>query len=198
MVDYKSLNDHELTELLRKGDHLAFNEIYKRYWRSSINAAFQRLKSKEDAEEVVQDVFVNLYIRRSQIQPKSSLEAYLNIAIKYRIIDAFRSQKLKESQLESVITHQQILPVQPDQEFEYKELREKIRKAADQLPDKCREVFLMSRFEQLSNQEISERTGIAVSTVKKHMHKALNILRKDFNDQQLDLLAVCLLVFLST
>ena len=197
MVEYKSLNDHELTELLRNGDHLAFNEIYKRYWRSSINAAFQRLKSKEDAEEVVQDVFVNLYIRRSQIQPKSSLEAYLNIAIKYRIIDAFRSQKLKESHLESVITHQQILPLQPDQEFEYKELREKIRKAADQLPDKCREVFLMSRFEQLSNQEISERTGIAVSTVKKHMHKALNILRKDFEDQQLDVLAVCLLIFLS-
>jgi len=198
MVDYKSLSDQELTEYLRDGDHLAFNEIYKRYWRTSINAAFQRLKSKEDAEEVVQDVFVNLYLRRSQIQPKSSLEAYLKIAIKYRIIDAFRSQKLKEGHLESVIDQQEHLPLQPDQEFEYKELREKIRKAADQLPDKCREVFLMSRFEQLSNQEISERTGIAVSTVKKHMHKALTILRKDFKDQQIDVLAVCLLIFLSS
>ena len=198
MIEYTSLNDYELTELLRGGDHLAFNEIYKRYWRSSINAAFQRLKSKEEAEEVVQDVFVNLYIRRNQIQPKSSLEAYLNTAIKYRIIDAFRSQKLKESHLEIVSSKDQILPLQPDQEFEYKELREKIRKAADQLPDKCREVFLMSRFEQLSNQEISERTGIAVSTVKKHMNKALNILRKDFEDQQLDVLAVCLLIFLSS
>lgn len=198
MVEYQSLNDHELTELLRRGDHLAFNEIYKRYWRTSINAAYQRLKSKEDAEEVVQDVFVNLYIRRSQIQLRSSLEAYLNIAIKYRIIDAFRSQKLKESRLNDIISHQEILPSQPDQEFEYKELRERIRKAADQLPEKCREVFLMSRFEQLSNQEISERTGIAVSTVKKHMHKALTILRKDFEDQQLDVLAVCLLIFLST
>lgn len=198
MVEYKSLNDQELTEYLRNGDHLAFNEIYKRYWRASINAAFQRLKSKEGAEEVVQDVFVNLYIRRSQIQPKSSLEAYLKIAIKYRIIDAFRSQKLKESHLKSVIAQEERLPLQPDQEFEYKELREKIRKAADQLPDKCREVFLMSRFEQLSNQEIAERTGIAVSTVKKHMHKALIILRKDFKDQQLDVLAVCIFIYLSS
>jgi RNA polymerase sigma-70 factor (family 1) len=198
MVEYKSLNDQELTEYLRNGDHLAFNEIYKRYWRTSINAAFQRLKSKENAEEVVQDVFVNLYLRRSQIQPKSSLEAYLKIAIKYRIIDEFRSQKLRDGHLESIIRQEETLPLQPDQEFEYKELREKIRKAADQLPDKCREVFLMSRFEQLSNQEISERTGIAISTVKKHMHKALNILRKDFKDQQLDLLAVCIFIYLSS
>lgn len=193
--DYSILDDQQLIDYLKEGNHFAFNEIYKRFWRMSINTAFQRLKSKEMAEEVVQEVFVSLFIRRASIQLKSSLEAYIRLAIKNRIIDAFRAQKSQEQLQIAEANNEEPSPAQPDEALEYKELRDKIKSSTDKLPEKCREVFLMSRFEHLSHQEISDRTGISISTVKKHINKALKILKEDFQDQHLDILIVCLFVF---
>lgn len=196
--DYSILDDQQLIDYLKEGNHLAFNEIYKRFWRISINTAFQRLKSKEMAEEVVQEVFVSLFIRRASIQLKSSLEAYIRLAIRNRIIDAFRTQKSQEQLQMAEANNEESSPAQPDEALEYKELRDKIRASTEKLPEKCREVFLMSRFEHLSHQEISDRTGISISTVKKHINKALKILKEDFQDQHLDILIVCLFIFSQT
>lgn len=190
---YSKLSDAELVALLKRDDRAAFTEIYKRYWEILLNTAYQRLKSKEAAEEIVQIVFINLFIRRAELEPKSTLEAYLKTAIKYKVIDSFRSQGIQNNYIENAILRYNEFPVQPDQEYEYKELREQIISAAEKLPKKCKEVFLMSRFDQLSNQEISDRTGISVSTVKKHIYKAQQTLNHDLHGHQLDILLVSLI-----
>lgn len=182
--------DDILLDLIRlEDDRAAFAELYDRYWGLLINLAYQRLKSRESAEELVQDLFVNLFIRRQEIKPQTTLEAYLKTALRNQVFRAYHSHQAHQKNLTALMSAKQIVPSMPDELMEVKQLREKIDKVAERLPDKCREVFIMSRFEQRSHQDIAEKLNISVSTVKKHLTKALNILRTEIKDHQLDLLA---------
>lgn len=196
MSVYHTYNEEQLIAFLRTGDHAAFTEIYNRYWEKLADAAFQRLRSREDAEEVVQEVFVSLYIRREDISPKSTLEAYLKTALKFKVIDAYRAQQLHYTHIDKLIEEASLQPLAADDQLDIKELKKRVREAAERLPEKCREVFIMSRYEQLSHQEIADRTGIAVSTVKKHLHRAMEILREEFKGNQFDLMMICMLIFI--
>lgn len=196
MSRYAQYKDEELIEYLLSGDHAAFTEIFNRYWEPMINAAFRPLQSREDAEEVVQEIFVSLYIRRHKIRPKGSLEAYLKTALKYKIIDAYRTQQAHYTYLDKLMEEGRLASPPSGHELELKELKEKVNHAVDKLPDKCRKVFIMSRFEQLSIRDIAQQLNISVSTVKKHLNKALRLLRSELGKNEFDLLTVCLFVFL--
>lgn len=190
MSAYHDYTEDQLITFLRMGDHAAFTEIYNRYWEVLCDVAYQRLQSREDAEEVVQAVFVSLYVRRESLNPKSTLEIYLKAALKYKVIDAYRSQQLYYRHLDRLIEdHQLVLPT-PDKQVEMKELEHQVLLAAHKLPYKCREVFIMSRFEHLSHQEIAERMGISISTIKKHIHKALSILRGNLTNNYLNIFLI--------
>lgn len=183
--------DQRLLSLLRERDDFsAFEEIYYRYWRKLLDTAFQRLKSKEAAEEVVQEVMVGLFLKRHELIITTSLEAWLKTALKYKVFNIYRSQQVHLAHLDEIIRQKQISPLRPDEEMILKEIREKIKSAALKLPDKCREVFLLSRFEHLSQQEIADKMGISVSTVKKHLTKAFTYLRSELRENQLDLLVI--------
>ncbi|WPU99038.1 RNA polymerase sigma-70 factor [Mucilaginibacter sp. cycad4] len=187
--------DHHLLSLLRERDDFnAFEEIYQRYWRKLLDSAFQRLKSKEAAEEVVQEVMVSLFLKRHELVITSSLEAWLKTALKYKVFNIYRSQQVHLAHLDEIIRQKQISPLRPDEEMILKEIRDKIKSAALKLPDKCREAFLLSRFEHLSQQEIADRMGISVSTVKKHLTRAFAYLRSELRENQIDLLAICFFV----
>jgi RNA polymerase sigma-70 factor (ECF subfamily) len=196
MANYEALDDLQLTGLLRSGDHAAFTEIHNRFWEILINAAYQRLKSREAAEEAVQDIFVSLYVRREEVRPKGGLEAYLKTALKFKVIDAYRAQQTYYTHLDSIIYESKLQSAEHDQESEIREMRNRINIAAAKMPEKCREVFLLSKMEQLSQQEIADRLDISVSTVKKHIHKALGILRDEFPGKHGDLLIIGFYVFL--
>src|SRR5690606_6701628 len=112
----------------------------------------------------------------------STLEAYLRTALKYKVIDAYRLQQRHYKHLDGIFAENNIAPLIPDEYMEVKELKEKITALVHRLSDKCRSVFVMSRFEELSHQEIAERMDISVSTVKKHIHKALQALKSDFGN----------------
>jgi RNA polymerase sigma-70 factor (family 1) len=194
---YKSYDESELILLLKSGNQAAFAEIYNRYWTILIDTAYQRLKSIEAAEEIVQDVFVSFFLRREQIFLNSTLEAYLKTALKYKVYNVYRSQQVHLSHLDAIIKDQKIDPLTPDSVLEIKELQARVRQVADKMPEKCRQVFLLSRFEHLSQQEIADQMGISISTVKKHMTKSLDIMRKEFNEHKTDLLAICMFIYLS-
>ncbi|WP_316825577.1 RNA polymerase sigma-70 factor [Pedobacter miscanthi] len=195
MKNHAKLSDNDLIIPLRLGCKEAFAEIYSRYWEILINAAYQRLRSREDAEEVVQEVFVNLYFRRCEIDPKSTLEAYLKTALKFKIIDAYRLQQLHYRHIDSLIAETNLSPITPDDQLEIKEFKRSILSACKNLPEKCREVFIMFRFDELSHQEIADRTAISVSTVKKHLHKAMLFLREEFKGSKTFLFIIVLLFF---
>lgn len=180
MAAYRTLTDHELVDSLKSGDQRAFKELYNRYWTVLLDTAYKRLNSIEAAEEVVQDLFVSIFFRRESLEIKMSLEGYLKNALKYKIFDIFRSEYVHNNYVNSVFNQSGALSLTPEHELQVKELILKIDLATKKMPQKCRMVFMMSRMEQLSNKSIAKKLNISVSTVEKHISKAMNILSSDF------------------
>ena len=193
MAPLEKSTDSELLALVRGGDRAAFAQLYRRYWDTLLDTAFQRLKSVEAAEEVVQDVFVSFFLRREEIELKSGLPAYLKTALKYKVFNHYRAQQLHYRHLDKLIwENEATVPALPDELLERKLLRERIQQAAGKMPGKCREAFLLSRFEQLSHQDIALRMDISLSTVKKHITKAMRIMRTEFGGHETDMLLLLL------
>ncbi len=195
MKNYDKLTDADLITLLKQGNEEAFVEIYQRYWEILLNAAYQRLRSREDAEEVVQEIFVNFYFRRSEIDPKSTLEAYLKTALKFKVIDTYRLQQLHYKHIDNLIAETTLYAASPEDQLDSKEFNRNILSLCRKLPEKCREVFIMFRFEELSHKEIAERAAISVSTVKKHLHKAMLFLREELKGSKTFLSLFLLFLF---
>lgn len=175
-----SHNDAELLGLIRTADSMAFKELYDRYWEELLDMAYKRLGYVEIAEEVVQDIFVSLFLRREQLEITSSLEGYLKNALKYKIFDVFRSMATHNRYVTTLLHQPMPYCPTPESSLEAKELSHKITLVTDSLPFKCREVFLLSRVEEMSNKSIAQKLGISVSTVEKHIGKAMNIMKMGF------------------
>jgi len=177
-------SDRDLLLAIKNNDRQAFDCLYNRYWNALLDNAFTKLGNSEEAQELVQQLFVDLYKNRDTIQIRTSLDGYLFAALKYKVIDHYRRVLRRTAQIDAWqhFTEQDVQS--PDALLEMKETNEKLQKLIDSLPDKCREVFKLSRFEHIPHQKIAEKLNISESTVKKHIHKALTLLRgemkKDF------------------
>lgn len=180
MTSYSTYSESKLIAQLRAGSHAAFAELFNRYWARLLDVAYQRLQSKEEAEEVVQEIFVSLYQRHWSLPERDSLEAYLMTAVRYKVIQVYRSREVRKRQQQVKIQNED--PVSPLDTLQWKELRQQLLEAAGRLPDRCREVFMLSRIEGLSHLEIAKRLDISVSTVKTHLNKALKILRSELGN----------------
>jgi len=175
---YHHQTDAVLFELFSRGDTNAFNGIYDRYFRPLINTAYQRVGCREEAQEIVQDLFVGLYLKRKQVQHTANLSGYLHTSLRNKIIDKYREELTRQK-------HHDLLKQyygsatgdMPDKEIDKKILQATIANIVRQLPEKCRQVFVMSRMEYLSHQAIAKELTISVSTVEKHIVKALKIMR---------------------
>ena len=166
-----------LVQRMQQDDQQAFAAIFERYWQLLVDFAFRRLQLQQDAEEIVQDVFIKLHERRHELDIHTSLNAYLHTAVRYRVYNKYRDWLKQRKSF--------LIPNLDDVDYSlpavdtaaYKDMETSIRKAVLKLPEKCREVFLLSREQQLSNKEVAEKMGISVNTVEKHIGKALRILR---------------------
>ncbi|MDN5286354.1 MAG: hypothetical protein JWR38_2628 [Mucilaginibacter sp.] len=195
MRPYKApgYSDELLLDLVKsQDDRIAFAEIYHRYWQVLIDVAYQRLKSREASEEIVQEVFVSFFLRRHEVELRSNLASWLKTALKYKVYNIYRSQQVHLNHLEMIMRETHIAPVMPDQVMDVKEIKERMRLAAARLPEKCREVFLLSRLEHLSQQDIATRLNISVSTVKKHITKAMRVMKSEFHENHFDMLILIL------
>lgn len=173
---YRDLSDLELFSLIKEDNIKAFEELYNRHWAGLVDAAYRRLQSSQRAEDLVQDLFVSLYQKRTSIEFTVSLQAYLNQALKYKILNEFRSDNTRNTYQKAVF----FSPVCKNDfasALEAKELHRKIDMILESLPEKCRKVFLLSRRENRSNKEISQSLSISLSTVEKHIGRALKTLR---------------------
>ncbi|WP_316791130.1 RNA polymerase sigma factor [Pedobacter frigoris] len=103
-----SCRDAELLDLIRMGDSAAFREIYEKHWSVLLNMSYKRLDRIEIAEEVVQDIFVNLFLRRAELEVRTSLEAYLKTALKYKIFDVFRSMASHARCVDALVQQQHL------------------------------------------------------------------------------------------
>ncbi|WP_350285627.1 RNA polymerase sigma-70 factor [uncultured Croceitalea sp.] len=173
--------DKELIALLNNGDEDALSEIYKKYWDTIYLAAYNMVRDKEISEDIVQDIFVNLWLKRDNIHIKTSLKSYLYTSTIYKVYDYFKKNK-KMIKVE-LFEHfdKKIQVATPETKLMHKELMEHINSVIDTLPEKCRLVFKLSREEQLSHKEIAKKLNISHRTVEVHISKALKHLKSSIN-----------------
>jgi RNA polymerase sigma-70 factor (ECF subfamily) len=176
-----SRSEHELFRDFRHGEKKVFDYFFDKYYQGLCVYAYRMLKSKSDAEDVVEDFFVRILENRNNITIESSVKSYFMRSVHNRCLDYIAHQKV-------VINHelfrQQIMSEDDFREYPLidTELQFLIEKAIQNLPDGIRETFILNRFEGLKYQQIADQENISVKTVEYRISKALNILRKEFGD----------------
>ncbi len=175
---YADLPDENLFTLIKGNDQRAFAEIYSRYWIYLTASAAKHTQNWQKTEDMVQEILISLYNRRHTIEFSVSIRAYLSQALKFKIMNEFRSKCVRDT-YRNTVHHVYAGSIQTNvcHLYESKELANNINRSIDSLPEKCREVFMLSRSEDLSYKDISGHLGISVSTVEKHISKALKVLR---------------------
>lgn len=174
MVAYSTNTDQELIALLRQGDQQSFNELHHRYYALLIRYAYNIIRDQESCNDLVQDVFVWFWEHREQHQMRS-VKGYLIMAVKYQVSNVIRKGKVRESYLLSALNSTNY--TLNEESLELKELQAVIESFVQQLPEKCAEIFRLSREEQLSNKEIATKLGISEVTVAVQIKRALDKLK---------------------
>lgn len=175
---YGKLSDKELVNLARADDRKAFSEIYNRYRRMLISSALQKIRCHQKAEDIVQDIFMSFYHRRNSIEISVSLDAYFRQSLRYKVMNEFRAEKVRSTYQNFFYhTHAYRSNSSFNYSYEAKEFINEMNETIMQLPNKCRKAFLLSREDDLSYKDISKHLNISVSTVEKHICKALKLLK---------------------
>lgn len=172
-----SRSDIQLLGLLRTGDRSAFSEIYSRYWKKLFTVAANKTGEAEEAEEIVQDIFISLWQRRESIEITTTLEAYLAVCVKYRVLKVlatrYRFQKYVDHSAGSITENNNSTL----EWLEFTELKSTLEALVSNLPEKCRLVYRLSREHGLSQKQIASECEISEKTVEAHIGKALKVLR---------------------
>jgi RNA polymerase sigma-70 factor (family 1) len=175
MLAFKDYSEIELLRLVKEDNYTAFDEIYNRHWSTLFGATYNILRDRDAGMDIVQDVFVWFWENRHQWE-LVSCKGYLLTAVKFKSANYIRNAKNR-----GLIIHQlAALPEihHEEEELEVKQLQELIRSIASRLPDRCREIFQLSRYDYLSNKEIASRLNISEKTVENQLTIALTRLRE--------------------
>ncbi len=159
-------------------DKEAFSRIYRRYWNNLFTTAAKALRGKEEAADVVQDVFLSLWNRRKELDIEGSLAAYLQTSVRYKAIHYIEKNITRRDYLDLLTdTAVNSLPASAEIQLQLKEVQQAIHDAVTRMPPKMQEVYQLSRQEYLSHKEIADRLGISTETVKKHIQHALQLIK---------------------
>ncbi len=172
----KSFTDHELLSLLKNEDQVALQYIYNQYWKKLYLSAFSITRDAAVCDDIVQEVLLQLWVRKDEIVI-NCLRSYLFMAVRYKVLTYIKSagnQKvfLEPGELEKLGGIEEL-----DDHLQVNEIQELLDLGISTLPERCQQVFVLSRKEYLSNREIAERMGISVKTVENQMTIALKQLR---------------------
>lgn len=172
-------NDAQLLNLIRQDDQRAFKALYERHWHGLYKKAFQRLHDEASAENMVQEVFVNLYVKRHELRADSSVKAYLYRVLKNKVIDEIRKRLHQKVYEESFINFQSDVSQDLQLELEARELQRQVAVFASTLPEKCHEVFKLKQAE-LPNKQIAKQLAISEKTVEGHISRARRLMKLYF------------------
>lgn len=181
MPDYSQHTDKELISLLRVSDKGAFSFIYNKFKMALYLHALRTIKDADQARDIVQEVFTNLWEKRSDFHVTSSIANYLYGAVRNRVFNAIAHQNITDRYAKSIQTFFEKGEFFTDNLIREKELAAIIQREIDALPKKMREAFLLSRNTDLSHKEIGKIMGISDTTVKKQVGNAVRILRLKVN-----------------
>ena len=173
------LSGLDLITSLKNGDHAAMQDIYSRYWEEVLDSAYKRVRDEEIAQDITQEIFISVWENRQRLIIESSLSAYFKGAVKFKVINYFKSSIVKEKHKEDIAL---LIGTQTEASAEsmlmLKDFNQQIDNALLDLPEKMRIIFSMSRKQEKSIQEIAAELNLSVQTVKNQITAAMKLLRK--------------------
>jgi RNA polymerase sigma-70 factor (ECF subfamily) len=176
----------DVFERLKKGDVLAFDAVYAKYCRRLFGFVLKYVKQKDDAEEIVQEVFVKIWESRHKIDVFSSFDSFLFTIAYNSTISLLRKRVTEKKYIEFLISQQQEYIVDDSSvEMQFNELNENVQLLLNELTPRQKEVFQLSRVEGLTHEEIAIKLNISTNTVKNHVVTALSFLRKRLDNKLL-------------
>ncbi len=191
-MKYTSLSDNLLVDLLKANDELAFKEIYTRYWKGIYKAAYVKIYHKELAEELTQNLFVDLWRRRETVSI-NSLDSYLFGSLKYSIINHYKSSLVKEKYQTHLSGQKQGITNNTDDLVLLKDLSNALNQGIALLPKKTGEIFRLSRIDNRSTKEISQQLNISEKVVEYHITQSIKCMRFHLKEYLFLLLSLLLL-----
>ncbi|GET29864.1 RNA polymerase sigma-70 factor [Prolixibacter sp. SD074] len=178
----KGIQERNIIERLRSGDRTAFELLFQFYYPGLVIYATQFAVDELQAEDIVQNMFIKLWEKRQRVKLVDSLKSYFFTSVRNSCLNSLKHQQVKSKYIGQLYDmSEKNLLYQPNL-YIASELQEIIRQAIDELPERCREVFVMSRLEQMKNDEIAEKLNLSKRTVETHISHALKILRVKLKD----------------
>lgn len=171
--------DQKIFSKIKNGDVSAFNQIFDKYYAVLCNFCCKYISDMDMARSLVQQVYVDLWIKRESLNISKSIKPYLYNSVRNKSIDYLRQQK-NNAQITPDIEN--ILATPFKNLIQQAEINERINISINQLPEKCREIFVLCRFEGLKYKQVAKRLNISVKTVEMQMGIALKKLRRALSD----------------
>jgi RNA polymerase sigma factor (sigma-70 family) len=167
-------NEVSLFDLLRQGDHVAFEKIYKQYWIELYEAAYKRLPDKELCQDIIQNIFTDLWLRRTEVEIENPI-AYLHTAVRFQVLKQVARSPKKNFVSDTFV--ELISPLESDSGLLEKEVKTLIALYIDALPRKRKNIFMMHYYEGLSTANIAVRLNVSRKTVQNQLTTASHGLR---------------------
>lgn len=191
-MSFKEKTDKELVTLLIQNNETAFCELYVRYKDKLHYFCLHLLKSEDETNDIVQEIFIRIWESRSFVNPDLSFSSFLYTIARNRILNYFRdvdiNEKAKQIMTQQINTEEDTI----DSQIIYSEYQKILQEAISHLPPQRQKIFNMSRIESMPHKEIATELGISVNTVQEHISEALKFIKTYFN-KHADL-SICLLL----
>jgi RNA polymerase sigma-70 factor (ECF subfamily) len=176
-MPYQQFTNEALLHLWQSGEDEVFDIIYRRHILGLLQEAFYKTGSKDTAHELVHELFFYLFEQRKRLKVKGNFRAYLYTSLKNRVLNYYRHQAVHLKYEKHIHLRPSVIWEEKGNNYENKELAEKLEEEVQKLPEKCKQVFILSRIEQLSHREIAAQLKISTNTVEQHIRKAQHLLK---------------------
>ncbi|WP_316836336.1 RNA polymerase sigma-70 factor [Pedobacter nutrimenti] len=193
MGRYSKYSDKELADLLKSGDQSAFTEIYNRYWSVMYAHVYKMLRDREEAKDVIQEIFSKLWLKATEIRSNQNLAGFLYVAARNRVLNLMEQHRVRNDYVKSIASFVSEIDPGAIDRVDEKKITQIIEQEILNLPPKMREIFEMSRKENLSHKEIAEKLNISDQTVKKQVQNALKIIRPKISNLSIFVFALIIL-----
>lgn len=178
--------EKDTLEQLRKGDSKAFESIFRLWYEPLVHFADEYISDIESSKNIVQSIFMRLWEKHSHVDPESNLRSYLYLATRNACLSHIRHIRVETSYFEQSRRNYEDLQLNYEaleelkiEQIDFAKLEQLINDTIESLPERCRQVFLMSRYEELKNKEIAEKLQISVKAVEANITRALNKIREN-------------------
>jgi len=178
MRNLKNTSDENLALLLREGNKFAFEELYNRYKITLVELAYKKLGNYEEAKEIVQDIFTQLWDRHTETPELKNVSGWLYVLMRNKVLKRIAHQDVirrYENSFQGYLLHETSMP---DLILREKEMKALIDREIENLSPKMKAVLILSRYKNMSNKEIANTLNISENTVKNHLKAAIKALRK--------------------